>query len=329
MPDRLPRRRLLGVALPATSLLRPGLARADAAWPVRPVRVVVPFPPGQSMDVLPRILGQVLAQRLAYPLVFENRAGGVGVPGTEAAARAAPDGYTLGIGAMSTLAVNPTLLPHLPYDPERDLAPVARVFAGAQAVVVHPSVPARTLPELVNWLRANPGTRYASAGPATTPHLAAELLARRLGLVLEHVAYRGSGSAMADLVAGVLPLMVDSASSALPQARAGRVRLLAVTTAARLPSWPDTPTVAETVSPGFEVVGWGGLVAPAATPAQLIGTINAAIQAGLRDPVLVDRFAELGAVPTPGTAGEFAAFVRAEAGRWGELVRAARIRLDG
>ena len=281
------------------------------------------------MDVLPRILGEVLARQLAYPLVFENKAGGVGVPGTEAVARAAPDGHTLGIGAMSTLAVNPALLPHLPYDPEPDLVPVARVFAGAQAVVVHPSVPAGTLPELVDWLRGHPGTRYASAGPATTPHLAAELLARRLGLVLEHVAYRGSGAAMADLMAGVLPLMVDSASSALPQARAGRVRLLAVTTATRLPSWPDTPTVAEMVSPGFEVVGWGGLVAPAATPAWHVETISAAVQAGLRDLALAERFAELGAVPTPGTAGEFATFMRTETVRWGELVRAAGIRLDG
>jgi tripartite-type tricarboxylate transporter receptor subunit TctC len=329
MPDHLPRRGLLGAALAATSLLGSSPVRAEATWPVRPVRVVVPFPPGQSMDVLPRILGEALTQRLSYPFVFENRAGGVGVPGTEAVVRATPDGHMLGIGAMSTLAVNPALLPHLPYDPERDLTPVARVFAGAQAVVVHPSVPVRTVQDLVDWLRVNPGTRYGSAGPATTPHLAAELLARRLGLVLEHVAYRGSGPAMADLVAGVLPLMVDSASSALPQARAGRVRLLAVTTAARLPSWPDTPTVAETVSPGFEVVGWGGLVAPASTPSRLVEAINAAVQAGLRDPVLVDRFAEFGAVPTPGTAGDFAAIVRAEAARWGELVRALGIRLDG
>ncbi len=329
MSGHLPRRTLLSAALATTSVLRPGPVRADAVWPVRTVRVVVPFPPGQSMDVMPRILGEVLMRRLSYPFVFENRAGGVGVPGTEAMVRATPDGHMLGIGAMSTLAVNPALMPQLPYDPERDLTPVAGVFAGAQAVVVHPSVPARTLSDLVNWLRANPGTRYASAGPATTPHLAAELLARRLGLALEHVAYRGSGPAMADLVAGVLPLMVDSASSALPQARAGRVRLLAVTTAQRLPGWPETPTVTETVSPGFEVVGWGGLVAPAATPARLVETINAAIQASLRDPVLVDRFAEFGAVPTPGTAGDFAAFVRAETARWGELVRVTGIRLDG
>ncbi|WP_165943439.1 Bug family tripartite tricarboxylate transporter substrate binding protein [Roseicella aquatilis] len=281
------------------------------------------------MDVLPRILGEVLLRQLPHPLIFENRAGGVGVPGTEAVIRAAPDGYTLGIGAMSTLAVNPALLPHLSYDPARDLVPVAQVFAGAQAVVVHPTVPARSMAELVDWLRANPGTRYASAGPATTPHLAAELLARRLGLVLEHVAYRGSGPAMADLVAGVLPMMVDSASSALPQARAGRVHLLAVTTAARLPGWPEVPTVAETVSPGFEVVGWGGLVAPAGTPTPLIEAINAAAQAGLRDPMLAGRFAELGAVPMPGTSGVFAAFVRSEMVRWGEVVRAADIRLEG
>lgn len=324
------RRLLLGAATAIPALLRfGGVPRAEAAWPSRPVRVVVPFPPGQSTDVLPRLVGEALSRRLPHPLVFENRAGGVGVPGTEAVVRAAPDGHTLGIGAVSTLAVNPAVLPRLPYDAGRDLAPVAKLFDGALAVATHPSVPARTPAELVSWLRANPGTRYASAGPATTPHLAAELFARRLGLSLEHVPYRGSGPAMADLVAGVVPLMFDTAASAVPQAQAGRVRLLAVTTAGRLPRAPDTPTVAETVSPGFEAVAWGGLVAPAGTPAPLVQAINGEVGRALRDPAIADRFAELGAVPTPGTPAEFAAFVRAEAAKWGEVVRAAGIKLEG
>lgn len=329
MPARVTRRRVLGATLPIPLLLRTGVARADTAWPNRPVRVVVPFPPGQSTDVLPRLVGEALSRRLAHPLVFENRAGGVGVPGTEAVARAAPDGHTLGVGAVSTLTVNPAVLPRLPYDVGRDLAPVAKLFDAALAVAVHPSVPARSLPDLVSWLRANPGTRYASAGPATTPHLAAELFARRLGLSLEHVPYRGSGPAMADLVAGVVPLMFDTAASAVPQAQAGRARLLAVTTAARLSRLPDTPTVAEAVSPGFEAVAWGGLVAPAGTPAPLVEAINGEVGRALRDPALADRFAELGAVPAPGTPAEFAALVRAEAAKWGEVVRAAGIRLDG
>ena len=323
------RRTILGAAAMAVLPVRHGALCAEAAWPARPLRVVVPFPPGQSMDVLPRLLGDILSRRLAQPVVFENRPGGVGVPAMEAVARAAPDGHTLGVGSISTLAVNPVLLPNLPYDVGRDLAPVARMFDVALAVVVHPSVPARTPQELVSWLRDNPGTRYASAGPATTPHLTAELFAHRLGLPLEHVPYRGSAPAMADLVAGVVPLMFDTAASALPQARGGRVRLIAVTSAARLPRVPDTPTVGETVSPGFEAVAWGGLVAPAGTPAPLVETINAEIRTALADPVLADRFAELGAVPVPATAGEFAAFVRTEAAKWGEVVRTARIRLDG
>lgn len=331
MPQRITeRRRMLAAALPAMVAASAVTARAaDAPWPARPVRVVVPFPPGQSMDVLPRVLGDALSRRLGHPLVFENRPGGVGVPAIEAVAHAPPDGHTLGVGSISTLAVNPVLLPRLPYDVARDLTPVAKLFDVALAVAVHPSVPARAPAELVEWLRANPGTRYASAGPATTPHLAAELFARRLGLSLEHVAYRGSGPAMADLAAGVVPLMFDTAASALPQAQAGRVRLLAVTTAERLPRAPDTPTVAETVSPGFEAVAWGGLVAPAGTPAPLVEAINGEAGRALRDPALADRFAELGAVPTPGTPAEFAAFVRSEAAKWGEVVRAAGIRLDG
>ncbi|MDO9713185.1 Bug family tripartite tricarboxylate transporter substrate binding protein [Paracraurococcus lichenis] len=323
------RRDFLSAAMQVPLLARAGVAHAEATWPNRPVRIIVPFPPGQSTDVLPRFVGDVLSRRVAQPVVFENRAGGVGVPGTEAVARATPDGHTLGVGAVSTLAVNPALMPNLPYDVERDLTPVAKLFDIALAVVVHPSVPATTLPELVTWLRGNPGTRYASAGPATTPHLAAALFARRLGILLEHVPYRGSGPAMADLVAGVVPVMFDTVTSALPQASAAKVRLLAVTTAQRLPRLPDIPTVSETVSAGFEVVGWGGLVAPAGTPAPLVETINGALEASLGDPLLANRFGELGAVPTPGTAGEFAAFVRAEAVRWGELVRTAGIRLDG
>lgn len=331
MPAPATRRRLLGAATAISASLRlGGSPRAgDTGWPGRPVRVVVPFPPGQSTDVLPRLVGERLSRRLAHPLVFENRAGGVGVPGTEAVARAAPDGHTLGVGAVSTLAVNPAVLPRLPYDAERDLAPVAKLFDAALAVAVHPSTPAGDVVELVRWLRDNPGTRYASAGPATTPHLAAELFARRLGLSLEHVPYRGSAPAMADLVAGVVPVMFDTVASALPQAQAGRARLLAVTTATRLRRVPDTPTVGETVSPGFEAVAWGGLVAPAGTPVPLIAAINDAVGQTLSDSAVADRFADLGAVPTPGTPAGFAAFIRAEAAKWGEVVRAAGIKLEG
>ena len=329
MPHRPTKRQVLAAAPFATLLTQPRGVRADSGWPSRPVRVVVPFPPGQSMDVLPRVLGDVLTRRLAQPFVFENRPGGVGVPAIEAVVHAAPDGHTLAVGAISTLAVNPVLLPRLPYDVERDLVPVARLFDVAVVVLVHPSVPARTIHDLIDLLRANPGVRYASAGPATTPHLAGELLARRLGLALEHVSYRGSAPAMADVIAGVVPLMFDTATSAVPHVRSGRVRLLAVTSATRLPRLPDTPTVAETVDAGFEAVGWGGLVAPAGTPRQRVETINAEIRAALADPVLIDRFAELGAVPTPTTAADFSAFVRAEGVKWGDLVRGAGIRMDG
>jgi tripartite-type tricarboxylate transporter receptor subunit TctC len=293
------------------------------------VRIVVPFPPGQSVDVLPRILAEALSRRLPHPVVVENRPGGVGTIGTEVVVRAAPDGHTLGMGAVSTLAVNPALLPRQPYDIGRDLAPVAKLFDVALALAVNPSVPAADLPGLVRWLRDNPGARYASAGPATTPHLTGELFAHRLGLDLVHVPYRGSGPAMSDVVAGVVPLTFDTVTSALPQARGGRLRLLAITTAARLERLPETPTVAETVSPGFEAVAWGGLVAPAGTPEPLIKIINAEIYHALVDPAVADRFADLGAAATPGSPEAFRAFIRAETEKWGGLVRATGVRLDG
>lgn len=173
--------------------------------------------------------------------------------------QAAPDGATLGMGAPSTLAVNPALLPQQPYDVQRDLAPVVQLLDVALAVVVNPALPVRDMADLVAYLRAHPGTPFASAGPATTPHIAAELFAQRLGLSMQHVPYRGSGPAMGDLLAGNIGLMFDTVASAAPHAEAGRLRLLAVTSAARLTPRPDVPTVAETVSPGFEAVAWGGV----------------------------------------------------------------------
>ena len=315
------------LAVPALISARPLLAAAP--WPSRPLRVIVGFPPGQSMDVLPRAMAEAMSRRIGQPVVIENRAGGVGVPAVEALIRSVPDGHTLAVGVPSTLVVNPVLMPNLSYAPTRDVVPVARLFDVAVVVSVHAAVPVRTPAEFVAWLRANPGTRYASAGPATSPHLAAELFARRLGLSMEHVAYRGSAGALADVAAGVVPVMFDSAPPTLAVLPTGRIRLVAVTAPARLYLLPDTPTVAESLIPGFEAAGWAGLVAPRGTPTTVTEAINVAVRGALEDTGVGERFAALGAVPRPGTSAEFDAFIGSEREKWGDVLRTARIRLDG
>lgn len=295
------------------------------------MRVVVPFPPGQSLDVLTRAVAEAMARRIGQPMVVENRGGGVGVPGTEAVAHAPPDGHTLGVGSVSTLAANPALLPRLPYVLGRDVVAAVGLYDIALAVLVHPgSVPSGDGPaELVAWLRANPGARFASAGPATTPHLAGEAVARRLGLPLEHVPYRGSAPALADLAAGVVPMAFDTVAAAAPLVAAGRVRAVAVLSRTRLPGWPDVPTLAETVLPGFEATAWGGLVAPGATPPEVLEAVASAAREALGDPAVAGRLAALGAAPRFRGPAAFAAFVREEAERWGAVIREAGVRLDG
>jgi tripartite-type tricarboxylate transporter receptor subunit TctC len=247
----------------------------------------------------------------------------------EAVARAAPDGHTLGVGTSGTLGVNPSVVPRLPYDAERDFAPVTNIFTLPLIILVHPSFPARTVQELVAHARANPGLQFASAGPATAQHMAAELFAYRGGLRMVHVPYRGSGPAMADLVAGNVGLMFDSTTSALPHVQAGRIRALAVTTERRLPQMPDVPSVAETVIPGYAALGWSGIVAPAATPPELVRRINADVVAILRDPTVAQRITDLAAVPDPGTPEEFGTFIRGEVAKWREVARVANVRLEG
>jgi tripartite-type tricarboxylate transporter receptor subunit TctC len=304
-------------------------APSVAAWPDRPVRFIVPFPPGQAADLFARILAEELSKRWPQRVVVENRAGGAGAIGMEAIARAVPDGATFGIGTSGTLGVNPSVVARLPYDAERDFAPVTNIFTLPLMIVVHPDFPARTVQALVALVRANPGQQFASAGPATAQHMAAEMFAHRAGLRMVHVPYRGSGPAMADLIAGNVQLMFDSSASALPHVQSGRIRALAVTTAQRLPQVPEVPTVAETVIPGYAAMGWSGVVAPAGTPEPIIRRVNADAGAVLRDPAVAARMREMGAFPDPGTPEEFAAFIRAEITKWREVARAADVRLEG
>ena len=306
----------------------PFVARAET-FPTRPVRIIVPFPPGQAADVFARLVADQLSQRWPQRVVVENRAGGAGVIGMEAVARAAPDGYTLGIGTSGTLGVNPGVMDRLPYHPIHDFAPITNIFIVPLVVIAHPDFAPRDMAALVAHIRANPGQTFASAGPATAQHMTAEMFAHQARLRMTHVPYRGSGPAIADLIAGNVQLMFDSTASAMPHIQSGRVRALGITTAYRMAALPDVPTVAETVLPGFAAAGWSGIVAPAGTPPAIIGQINRDVTGLLREPAVAARITGLAGIPDPTTPEEFAAFIQAEILKWAAVARAAGVRLDG
>lgn len=322
------RRSVLAAA--AASLAAPSVVRAQGVWPERPVRIIVPFPPGQAADTITRLCADELSKRWPQRVVVENRGGGAGAPALEAGARAAPDGYTLTAGTSGTLAVNPSVLSRVPYDSERDFAFITNVAVIPLLLVAHPTFPHRDARALVAAAKAAPGTvDIATAGPATSQHMAAELFAHRTGVKLNMVHYRGSGPGMADLLAGNVKLMVDSVTSALPHIQAGKLLPLAVTTPERVPQLPDAPTIAETVSPGYGAFGWTGLVGPAAMPAEVVRKVNADLVAILREPAMAARIREVGGIPAPGTPEEFGAFVRREIAQWREVARVANVRLEG
>lgn len=314
----------------AGALAAPLPLRAQGSWPDRPVRIIVPFPPGQAADLVTRIVADELSKRWPQRVVVENRGGGAGAPALDAGARAAPDGYTLIAGTSGTLGVNPSVLPNIPYDAERDFAFITNVAMVPLLIVANPNFAANTPQELIAMAKARPGAvDMASAGPATSQHLSAELLAHRTGVRFNIVHYRGSGPAIADLVAGTVPVMFDSVASARGNIAGGRVKPIGVATARRIPLLPNVPTLAETVAPGYESAGWTGLVAPAATPAEIVRKVNADVVAVLRDPAVAKRLEEMAVLPDPGTPEEFGAFVRAEIVKWREVVRLANVRLDG
>lgn len=328
----LSRRGLLAVTAALAPLhvqAQSGTPGAAAGWPARPVRIIVPFPPGQAADTVTRLVADKLSARWGQPVVVENRAGGAGAPGLEAGARAAPDGYTLTAGTSGTLGVNPSVLARVPYDAERDFAPISNIAMVPLMLVAHPSFAARDVRAMADMVRARPGDiNIASAGPATSQHMAIELLQMRTDLRFSIVHYRGSGPGITDLIAGVVPLMMDSVASALPHIRGGRAIPLAVTVAGRVPQLPETPTIAETISPGYQAAGWSGLVAPAATPPEIVAKISTDVRAALAEPDVVQRLLNLGTTPDPGTPEEFATFVRNEITKWREVARAGNVRLD-
>ena len=309
--------------------LLPFAARAQAPeWPSRPVRFIVPYPPGGPTDIMGRIVAQAVQGPLSQPFVVENRAGANGLIGSEQAARAAPDGSTFLVNASAHVIV-PHLTPNMPIDVLADFAPVTNIAAVPLWLVVNPALPVRSVAEFIAYARANPGRiAYASSSQGGAPHLAGELFKLMTGTDLVHVPYRGSGPAGQDLIAGTVQAMFDSVPASAGAVRYGRLRALGVTTRNRIAPFPDLPTIAEAGVPGYEISTWYGIWAPARTPPAIIARLQQAVATAARNPETRARFDALGAEPVADSPEDYARFVRAEYDRWGKLVRDARIKLD-
>ena len=299
-----------------------GGAALAQAYPAKPIKLVVPFPPGGGGDTLARLVMTRVAKELGQPVVVENLAGAGGNIGAQNAARAAADGYTLLYGTNGTHGINQTLYKNAGFDALKDFEPVSQLTRIAAMVVVRPGLPANTMPELLKLLKASPGRyTFASAGNGTTSHLAGEILKSSAGLSIVHIPYRGGGPAMTDLLGGQVDMLIDVMPSTAPQVRAGKLRGLAVTTARRVPAMPELPTIAESGVPGFDVSAWDAIFVPARTPAPLIAQLNDAIRKALADPELRAQLVERGAEAAPSSPAELGAFVKSEIVRWGEAVK--------
>ena len=299
------------------------------AFPAKPVRIIVAFPPGGGTDIVARIVGQKLSEAWGQQAIVDNRAGASGVIGTEAAARAAPDGYTWFMGTMGNLTVNQHLYKKMPVDPQRDLAAMTEVVAVHFVMVAHPSVPAKNVKELIALARARPGQiNYSSSGPGGAPHLGGELLKSMAGINLVHIPYKGSGPSFTDLLGGQVSLTFDSLLQALPYIKAGRLNALAVLGEKRSALLPQTPTVAESGVPGYALTNWFGLTVPAATSRELINRLYSDVSKVLSQAEVRDRIQGMGADVIGSTPDAFAAFMRAETAKWAKVVKQANIRAE-
>lgn len=317
--------RLLAVLLFAAAA---GAAQAQA-WPSKPIRIICPFSPGGIADIYSRLIAQRLGDVWGQPVVVENRTGAGGNIGAEAAARAAPDGYTLVMGNIGTHAINSILFSKLPYDPVKDFAPIALVLEAEGLLVVHPSVRANSAAELIALARANPGTlTYGSAGMGTSSHLAGELFKSMAKVDVTHVPYKGNVPAITDLMGGQISMMFATMPTVLPQAKAGKLKSIAVIGSVRSTALPELPTLAEAALPGFEVNNWIGLFAPAGTPREIVARLNTEVLKIMQSPDVQRRLPADGARFAPTTPDEFAAFVKNEIAKWGPVLRAAGVKAD-
>jgi tripartite-type tricarboxylate transporter receptor subunit TctC len=313
----------------ALCALCPFFAQAQQAFPAKPVRFIVPFPPGQATDIAARVVADELAKVWRESVVVDNRGGGAGVPALLAGRDAAPDGYTITLGTTGGVSVNPAIFAKLPYDPPKDFVMVHAVFTVPQVVVAHAGTPYRTLQDLVGAAKKTPGQlNWGYPGIGAAQHLSGELFKYRAGIDITPVLYKGSGPAMTDLLGGQVPLLVDSLVSALPHIKSGKIRALAVTTLQRTPHLPEVPTIAEQGYPGFEGVGWGGLMVPKATPPAIVERIAADTRRVMQDPAVQQRIIDRGLIPDTRGTKEWGDFVAAETAKWGDIVRRIDLKMD-
>ena len=317
--------RVLGGALLA---LASALAVAQSGFPNKPIRLVVPFAPGGTTDLLARAVGQKMGEGLGQQIVIENKPGAGGNIGADSVAKSAPDGYTLLLGTPGPLAINASLFKSMPFSPERDLAPVGQLINIQAVAITLPSSPWKSLRDVAAQAKAAEGVTYASAGNGTTPHLAAELYASVVGIELQHVPYKGDAPALTDLLGGHIKLMFANLAGVIGPLREGKVRALAVTGATRSKALPDVPTIAEAGAPGYAVTAWAGLFVPAGTPAGVVNRLNAELNRALATPEVNERMAMLQAEIAASTPEQLASLVRAEQQRWSRIITERGIKLD-
>jgi tripartite-type tricarboxylate transporter receptor subunit TctC len=321
--------RLARIAALAAALACAGFVHAQDRWPSKPIRYIVPFAAGGTTDVLGRMVTPKLGEALGTTFVVENRPGAGGNVGSEALARSAPDGYTIGGGTVSSHAINASLYPKMPYDNLRDFVPVALLVTVPNVLVVNPAIPATNVAELVAYGKANPGKlTCASAGNGTSQHMSCELFKTLTGLDITHVPYKGSAPGIASVVSGETTMMFDNATIAVPQMKGGRVRAIGVTTARRSPSLPDVPALAEQGLAGYDVSSWQAVFAPAGTPKSIVDRLNAEIRKILASPEIREKLLAVASDPADMTPEQFAEFVRAETEKWAKVVKASGARVD-
>ncbi len=321
-------KRLVATALVAACALLSGHAAAQN-FPNKPVRMIVAFPPGGATDIVARIVSQKLSEMWGQQVFVDNRGGAAGTIGTDLMAKSPPDGYNLFMATMGNLTANTVLYHNLPFDVERDLAPVTLVVKVHFVMVAYPSFPPKTVQELIALAKAKPGEiNYASSGAGGAPHLGGELFKSMAGVNLTHVPYKGSGPSFADLLGGQVSLTIDSLAQALPYIKSGRLRALAVTGAKRAPMLPDVPTVAESGVPGYELTNWFGLVTRAGTPREIIHRVNADVVKVLQMPDVRERFLGMALDPVGDTPEQFGAYIKSETAKWAKVIKSAGIKAE-
>ena len=318
------------LVLAAACLMAAAVPAHSQTWPTKPVRIVVPFPPGGTTDIVARSLGVELQKMWQQPVVIENKPGAGGNIGADAVAKSAGDGYTLLMGTVGTHAINQSLYAKLPYDPVKDFVPVTLCAAVPNVMVINPKLPVNSVAEFIQYAKANPGKlNMASSGNGTSIHLTGELFKTVTGTYMVHFPYRGSAPALTDLIAGNMNVMFDNLPSALPHIKSGRIKALAVTSRTRSPALPDVPTVEEAAGlKGFDASSWFGLFAPAGTPRAIVDKIQGDVAKALAVPEVHERFVSQGAQPGGNTPDQFAAFIKGETDKWARVVKASNAKID-